>query len=30
MTERFHQGKGGQLIRNLGPTNDNGADGKVA
>jgi hypothetical protein len=30
MTERFHQGLGGQLIRNVGPTNDNGADGKVA
>ena len=30
MTERFHQGVGGQLIRNVGPTNDNGADGKVA
>jgi hypothetical protein len=30
MTERFHQGIGGQLIRDLGPTNDNGADGKVA
>jgi hypothetical protein len=30
MTERFHQGIGGQLIRNVGPTNDNGADGKVA
>jgi putative transposase len=30
MTERFHQGIGGKLIRNLGPTNDNGADGKVA
>ena len=29
MTERFHQGIGGQLIRNVGPTNDNGADGKV-
>ena len=23
MTERFHQGIGGQLIRNVGPTNDN-------
>jgi putative transposase len=30
MTERFHQGTGGQLIRNVGPTNDNGADGKIA
>ena len=30
LTERFHQGIGGQLIRNVGPTNDNGADGKVA
>ena len=30
VTERFHQGIGGQLIRNVGPTNDNGADGKVA
>ena len=30
MTERFRQGIGGQLIRNVGPTNDNGADGKVA
>jgi len=30
MTERFHQGIDGQLIRNVGPTNDNGADGKVA
>ena len=30
MTERFHQGIGGQLIRNVGPTNDNRADGKVA
>jgi hypothetical protein len=30
MTERFHQGIGGQLIRNVGPTNGNGADGKVA
>jgi hypothetical protein len=30
MTERFHQGIGGQLIRNIGPTNDNGADSKVA
>jgi hypothetical protein len=30
MTERFHQGIGGQLIRNVGPTNDNWADGKVA
>jgi hypothetical protein len=29
MTERFHQGIGGQLIKNVGPTNDNGADGKV-
>jgi putative transposase len=30
MTEQFHQGIGGQPIRNVGPTNDNGADGKVA
>jgi hypothetical protein len=30
MTERFHQGIGGQLVRNVCPTNDNGADGKVA
>ena len=30
MTERFHQGIGGQQIRNVGPTNDNGAGGKVA
>jgi hypothetical protein len=30
LAERFHQGIGGQLIRNVGPTNDNGADGKVA
>jgi len=30
MTERFHQSIGGQLIRSVGPTNDNGADGKVA
>jgi hypothetical protein len=30
MTERFHQSIGGQLIRKVGPTNDNGADGKVA
>ena len=30
-TERFHQGIGGQRIRkHVGPTNDNGADGKVA
>ena len=29
-TERFHQAIGGQLIRNVGPTNDNGADGEVA
>ena len=28
--ERFHQGLGGQLIGNFGPTNDNGADSKVA
>ena len=28
--ERFHQGIGGQLIRDVGPTNDSGADGKVA
>ena len=30
MTERFHQGIGGKIIRNVGPTNDNGAGGKVA
>jgi len=30
MTERFHQGIGGQLIRNVDATNDNGADGNVA
>jgi putative transposase len=30
LTERFHQGNGGQLIRNVGATNDNGANGKVA
>ena len=30
MTERFHQGIGGQLIRNVGSTNDNAPDGKVA
>ena len=30
MDERFHQGIGGQLIRNVGSTNDNGEDGKVA
>jgi putative transposase len=31
MTERFHQGIGGQLIRKqVGPTNDNGTDGRVA
>ena len=31
MTERFHQGVGGQLIvKWAAPTNDNGADGKVA
>ena len=30
MTERFHQGLGGQLIRKqVGPTNDNGAAGKI-
>ena len=30
MTERFHQGLGGQLIRKqLAPTNDNSAAGKV-
>jgi putative transposase len=30
MTERFHQGLGGQLIRKqVGPTNDNGGAGKV-
>jgi len=27
--ERFHQGIGGQLIRQVGPTNDNGAAGRV-
>ena len=31
MTVRFHQGIGGQLIKNqVGPTNDNGMDGKIA
>ena len=30
MAERFHQGIGGQLIRNANPTNDNGTEGKVA
>jgi hypothetical protein len=30
MTERFHQGIGGELIRNVGPMNDNRADGEVA
>jgi hypothetical protein len=30
MTEHFHQGIGGQLIRNVGSTNDKAADGKVA
>jgi len=30
MAERFHQGIGGQLIRNVRPTNDNGTDGMVA
>jgi hypothetical protein len=30
MAERFHQGIGGQLIRNVDPMNDNAADGKVA
>ena len=30
LAERFHQGIGGQLIRNVSPTNDNGADSKVA
>jgi putative transposase len=30
LTERYHQGLGGQLIRKqVGPTNDNGATGKV-
>jgi hypothetical protein len=29
MTEPFHQGIGGQLIRNVDLANDNGADGKV-
>ena len=30
LTDRFHQGIGGQLIRKVGATNDNGANGKVA
>jgi putative transposase len=30
LAERFHQDIGGQLIRSVGPMNDNGADGKVA
>ena len=30
LTERFHQGIVGQLIRNVGATNDNGANGRVA
>jgi hypothetical protein len=30
LTERFQQRIGGQLISNLGATNDNGANGKVA
>ena len=31
MTDRaVSQGIGGELVRNVGPTNDNGADGKVA
>ncbi|HJX54519.1 MAG TPA: hypothetical protein VJ801_17265 [Polyangia bacterium] len=31
LTERFHQGIGGQLIRKqVGPANDNEADAKVA
>ena len=31
LTERLHQGIGGQLIKQkVGATNDNGADGKVA
>jgi putative transposase len=29
MSERFHQGIGSQLIRKVGPTNDNGAEGSV-
>jgi hypothetical protein len=29
LAERFHQGVGGQLIRNVGPKNDYGAAGKV-
>jgi putative transposase len=29
LTERSHQGIGGQLIRNVGATNDNGANGKI-
>jgi hypothetical protein len=29
MTERFHQGTSGQLVRNVGPTNDNGAGAEV-
>jgi len=30
MTERFHQSIGRELIKNVGPMNDNRADGKVA
>ena len=30
MTERFHQGIGGQRIRNVGLTNDNWAEGSVS
>ena len=30
MTERFHQGIGGELIRNVGQMNDNRTDGEVA
>ena len=31
LTERFHQGIGGQLIRNHpGSTNDNGTSGRIA
>jgi hypothetical protein len=31
MTERFHQGIGGQPIKKqFNPTNDNGSDGKIS
>jgi hypothetical protein len=30
IAERFQKGIGGRLIRNVNPTNDNGANGKVA